>query len=140
VGARFGRSDADEHDATRLTHSLPHVALRRCRAPRYDRSMSRMRVAVVFLALVALPIIVLFEARSGAASKPALTIDQQFAAWKRGHPGYTCSALVHHNGNQYMASATGTKDFDNDGVIAGLVFLDPSAPPAMQRALTGGAP
>jgi hypothetical protein len=101
--------------------------------------MSRMRVAVVFLALVALPIIVLFEARSGATSKPASTIAQQFAAWKRGHPGYTCSALV-HNGNPYMASATCTKDFGNDGVIAGLVFLDPSAPPAMQRTPTGGAP
>jgi hypothetical protein len=107
---------------------------------RYDRSVNRMRVAVVFLVLVALPVIVLFAVRSGASSKPGLTVDQQFAEWKRGHPGYACSALVHHNGNPYIASTTCTKDFGNGGVVAGLVFLDPSAPLAIRRALTGGVP
>jgi len=61
----------------------------------YDRGVTRIRTAVLALVIVFAAVIGVWfvHSTSGPASKAAPTLEQQFAAWKRSHPGYTCSPL-----------------------------------------------
>ena len=85
----------------------------------YPRGVNRNRSAAVVLALVVAPLIAFALAKS-TVSGSGPTIEQQFAAWKRGHPEYTCGVLKHDS--RGTGSVACDKSFDGAGGESGAVI------------------